>query len=111
MESHNYTQELHDMDSRLNGMENKIDDIDQKLTQVVDALLGNPLTKQGGFVQEIIEINIKIIELNKKAADLELKQQSYEEFKKRILWTIGILIAIGVFIERGLNMVANIVRQ
>ena len=41
--------ELKSMDQRLYDLEEKMSSIDGKLTQVVDAILGNPLTKSGGF--------------------------------------------------------------
>ena len=67
-------------------MEEKIDKIDTKLTQVVDAILGNPLTKQGGFMHEMDILKLKIEEL-------ENKQRSYENFKNKISWTVGLIIA------------------
>ena len=54
------------MDQRLYDMEEKINSIDTKLTQVIDAILGNPLTKQGGFVKDIEFLEEKIAELEKK---------------------------------------------
>jgi hydrogenase maturation factor len=38
------------MDQRLEDLEGKITSIDTKLSQVVDAILGNPLTNDGGVV-------------------------------------------------------------
>jgi len=49
-------QELKNMDHRLDEMEEKMNSIDTKLTQVVDAILGNSLTKTGGFVNDIDEL-------------------------------------------------------
>ena len=53
-------QELKNMDHRLDEMEEKMTSIDAKLTQVVDAILGNSLTKSGGFVNDIDELKEKI---------------------------------------------------
>lgn len=72
------------METRLNNLEEKLDMIDTKVSQMVDAILGNPLTKMGGIVQDIEVMKVKI-------AELERKQQSYDEFKRRVYWTIGIL--------------------
>ena len=58
--------DFQNMDARLTEMEEKIDKIDTKLTQVVDAILGNPLTKQGGFMHEMDVLKSKIEELEKK---------------------------------------------
>jgi len=85
-------EELKSMDQRLYDMEEKISSIDTKLTQVVDAILGNPLTKKGGFVE-------KIEVLEEKIATLEKKIEKHDEFKKRITWTLGIIIALGMLIE------------
>lgn len=77
--------ELKSMDQRLYDLEEKMGSIDSKLTQVVDAILGNPLTKSGGFVEEIKSLKSKI-------EVLEEKVEKQEEFKKRIAWTVGIVI-------------------
>lgn len=52
-------QELKNMDHRLDEMEEKMTSIDTKLTQVVDAILGNSLTKTGGFVNDIDQLKKK----------------------------------------------------
>ena len=89
-------QELKSMDQRLYDMEEKIGSIDTKLTQVVDAILGNPLTKQGGFINDIDYLEKKIEELEKKVAD-------QEEFKKKVYWgaaIIAFLFIAGEYIVR-----------
>ena len=72
------------MDQCLYDMEEKIVSIDTKLTQVVDAILGNPLTKQGGFVSDI-EL------LEEKIAELEKKVERHEDFKKKVYWVVGVI--------------------
>lgn len=84
--------ELKSMDQRLYDLEEKMTSIDTKLTQVVDAILGNALTKTGGFVKDIEDLKIKIKEL-------EDKLQKQEEFKKKFTWTIGIIVAVAAFIQ------------
>lgn len=84
--------ELKSMDQRLYDMEEKIVSIDTKLTQVVDAILGNPLTKTGGFVNDIDVLKDKIKELEKKI-------EKQEEFKKRIIWTIGIIVGVALVVQ------------
>lgn len=79
--------ELKSMDQRLYDMEEKINSIDTKLTQVIDAILGNPLTKQGGFMKDI-EF------LEKKIAELEKKAQKHDEFKKKVYWAGAIIAAL-----------------
>lgn len=94
-------EELKSMDQRLYEMEEKIGSIDTKLTQVVDAILGNPLTKTGGFISDVDVLKDKIKEL-------ERKIEKQEEFKKRITWTIGIIVAIGLFIEYLTKVYSNV---
>ena len=84
--------ELKSMDQRLYDLEEKMTSIDTKLTQVVDAILGNALTKTGGFVADIAELKERI-------KDLETKLQKQEEFKKRFTWTVGIIVGIGVLLQ------------
>jgi hypothetical protein len=96
-----YKDELKCMDDRLIEMEDKIDLIDTKLTQVVDAILGNPLTKTGGFMHDIEIIKLQIQEL-------ERKQLRYEEFKKKITWAIGVIVAIGAIVQYITSIYANV---
>lgn len=84
--------DFQNMDIRLTEMEEKIDKIDTKLTQVVDAILGNPLTKQGGFMHEMDVLKMKIEELEK-------KQRTYENFKNKISWTVGLIVAAAFILQ------------
>jgi hypothetical protein len=84
--------ELKSMDQRLYDLEEKMTSIDTKLTQVVDAILGNALTKTGGFVADLTELKGKI-------KDLEDKIQKQEEFKKKFSWTVGIILGIGILLQ------------
>ena len=84
--------ELKNMDQRMYELEEKMTSIDAKLTQVVDAILGNSLTKAGGFVNDIDELKKKIIEL-------EEKLNKQEEFKKKFSWTIGLITAGALIIQ------------
>lgn len=93
--------EIQAMEVRLSDMEEKIDGIDKKLTQVVDAILGNPLTKQGGFVHDIEVINDRIQKLEKSQAKLE-------DFKKRVYWTVGIAVGIILFFQYITSIYKNI---
>jgi len=93
--------ELKSMDQRLYDLEEKMISIDGKLTQVVDAILGNALTKTGGFINDIEDLKLKIKEL-------ENKIQKQEEFKKKITWTVGIILAIAAVIQYIANLLSNI---
>jgi hypothetical protein len=93
-------EELKSMDQRLYELEEKMTSIDTKLTQVVDAILGNPLTKTGGFIDDIAVLKVDIENLKKKVA-------IQEDFKKRAYWAVGII----VFIVLGVQYISNIYRN
>lgn len=93
--------ELKSMDQRLYDLEEKMTSIDTKLTQVVDAILGNPLTKTGGFVNDIDVLKDKIKEL-------ERKIEKQEEFKKRITWTVAIIVSAAMIIQYITSVYSNI---
>lgn len=95
--------DFQNMDARLTEMEEKIDKIDTKLTQVVDAILGNPLTKQGGFMHEMDVLKSKI-------EDLEKKQQGYENFRNKISWTVGLIVGAAIVLQYIVNVYSNIKR-
>lgn len=93
--------DFQNMDIRLTEMEEKIDKIDTKLTQVVDAILGNPLTKQGGFMHDMDVLRSKIEELEK-------KQRTYENFKNKITWTVGLIVTGALLLQYIMNIYTNI---
>lgn len=104
MEDQAIKDELKQMDERLTEMEEKMTSIDTKLTQVVDAILGNPLTKTGGFVD-----NLRAME--KRVESVERKQELFEEFKKKLIWTISIIVVIGSLIQYFLRMYTFVKQQ
>ena len=93
--------ELKNMDQRLYELEEKMTSIDTKLSQVVDAILGNPLTKSGGFIKDI-EI------MKEKIQELENKIQFQEEFKKNITWTFAIVVTVALILEYFVNIYSSI---
>ena len=94
--------ELKNMDQRLYELEEKMTSIDTKLSQVVDAILGNPLTKSGGFIKDI-EI------MKEKIQELENKIQFQEEFKKKITWTFAIVVTVALILEYFVNIYSSII--
>lgn len=94
--------ELKNMDQRLYELEEKMTSIDTKLSQVVDAILGNPLTKSGGFIKDI-EI------MKEKIQELENKIEAQEEFKKKITWTVAIIVTVALILEYFVNIYSNVV--
>jgi hypothetical protein len=99
MEDQAIKDELKQMDDRLTEMEGKMTSIDTKLTQVVDAILGNPLTKSGGFIHDIETMEKKRDAMEKRISALEEKQGKFDEFRKRLIWTIGILVSLAAIVE------------
>jgi len=96
-------QELKSMDQRLYDLEEKMTSIDTKLTQVVDAILGNALTKAGGFVAELNELKTKI-------KTLEDKLSRQENFKNKVMWTVGVVVAIGLILQYLASIYYNLKR-
>jgi uncharacterized protein Yka (UPF0111/DUF47 family) len=85
-------EDIKNMDQRLTELEEKIDSINTKLTQVVDAILGNPLTKTGGFMTELSKIEEQIDSLKKR-----LYKQ--EEFKKKVYWFGGLILTVILIVQ------------
>ena len=94
-------EELKSMDNRLSELEEKMTSIDSKLTQVVDAILGNALTKAGGFIKDLTDLQEKI-----KLMEEQLNKQ--EEFRKKFGWTIGIILTIGGALQYFFNFYTKI---
>lgn len=94
-------EELKSMDQRLYDLEEKMNSIDNKLTQVIEAIMGNPLTKSGGVVTSIELLEGKIKEL-------EQKVQKQEEFKKRLSWTVGLLLAAAMIVQYFLDIYSHV---
>lgn len=93
--------ELKSMDQRLYDLEEKMSSIDNKLTQVIEAIMGNPLTKAGGVVNSI-EL------LEKKISALERKVEKQEEFKKKLTWTVGLILAAAMIVQYLLDLYSHI---
>lgn len=93
--------ELKSMDQRLYDLEEKMTSIDTKLTQVVDAIIGNAITKSGGFVKDIDDLKEKI-------KTLEEKLQEQETFKKKFTWTISIIVATALVVQYFANLYSNL---
>lgn len=72
---------------RLSHLEEQLKSMDKKLSTVVEALVGNDLTKQGGVIAQIavLEERIKILEKN-------LEQE--KEFRKKIIYGLTTITAL-----------------
>ncbi|MGI9215154.1 MAG: hypothetical protein ACR2HS_05900 [Gammaproteobacteria bacterium] len=53
---------LTSMENQLGGLKSSLNDIDKKTTQLIDALIGNPLTQSKGLSAEITEVKKKVYE-------------------------------------------------
>lgn len=95
--------ELKSMDQRLHDLEEKMTSIDTKLTQVVDAILGNPLTKTGGFINDI-EV------LKKKIEVLEETVAKQEYFKKKVYWIGAVIVFIVLAISYITSIYSNVTK-
>jgi division protein CdvB (Snf7/Vps24/ESCRT-III family) len=88
---------LSQMEDKLNDVESKLDSLDKKMSQVIDALIGNKLTKSNGLADDIREIG-----------DLADK---HEEIIKRAKWlwigVVSVSTIIGFFIKIVLEFFAK----
>lgn len=100
--------ELKNMDQRLYEVEEKVTSIDIKVTQIVDAILGNPLTKNGGFINELEDLRRRMKEFESVVEKQNLKLEKQEEFKKRIIWTISIIVAVALVTQYVIGIYASI---
>lgn len=82
-------QRLSTMEDKLSYVESKLDSMDIKLNQVIEALKGNPITKDDGLVGRINEINDKVDE--------------HDESLKKIKWFWLGVVAVGGFIGYVIN--------
>lgn len=96
-------EDIKNMDQRLTELEEKIDSINTKLTQVVDAILGNPLTKTGGFMKEITALEEQIEALKKRIC-------RQEDFRKRVYWFVGIVAGALLLIQYLTSIYSNLKR-
>ena len=92
-------EDLDAMDKRLTGIEENISSIYNKLNKIVDAILGNPLTKQGGMIAEMDQMKKDMLALQVLISVLQKDQLNNEKFKNRIIWTIATIIAIVVLLQ------------
>jgi ribosomal protein S6 len=93
--------ELQNMENKLYEVQEKLDQVDSKLTQVVEALLGNSLTKTGGIVNEIEEMKRRMLAL-------EIKQAKNDDFRKKATWTFTAIVTIFIIVQYVVSIYANL---
>jgi len=76
---------LSTMETKLNEVEDKIDSIDEKLNQVIEALVGNKITKNGGIVDDV--------------KYLEDRVAKHDEIAKRLRWSWAIILGITAIVS------------
>lgn len=80
--------EMEELYKRINKFEENQAKMNENLETVVEALIGNKLTKAGGMIKELQKTNERLDNLD---ADIrELKK-----FKDRIVWTVMGLLTLG----------------
>lgn len=79
-------------------LESKVSDIKNTLDQVHGAIIGNPLSKDGGMAERLHSAEEKLIELEERLEAAEKKQIKYNVYTV-IMWAcIGaVLMAIFVY--------------
>lgn len=82
-------QRLSIMENKLDDVESKLDIVDTKLNQVIEALIGNPLTKSNGLVEDLKETKIKV----------EQHDQSLKKVKWFWLGVISVGSALALIIQ------------
>lgn len=83
---------ISEIEHKFKDLDQKILTIDIKITQVVEAILGNSLTKQGGFIEDMVDMKNRI-------AQLEKKIEVQEDFRKKFLWTVILLTSLGAMVQ------------
>lgn len=82
-------QRLSIMENKLDDVESKLDIVDTKLNQVIEALIGNPLTKSNGLVEDLKETKTKV----------EKHDQSLKKVKWFWLGVISVGSALALIIQ------------
>lgn len=110
------SQELENMDERLSNLEQKVttvegkvDMINNKLSTVIEAIIGNGVTKKGGLVEELSRESARLQLLeDTRIAALEAKVTKLENFYQRVLWTAGLIIGTTIVIQYVIQMYKDI---
>ena len=85
---------LNDIEGRLNHIENKMDSIDSKVSRMYNALVGDEVMKTQGLVSRIERTEQSVREL--------------KEFKRRILYGVSAIVAIGLIIDYLIRLYTNL---
>jgi hypothetical protein len=78
-------------------LETSVHEIKETLNQVHGAIIGNPLSKDGGMSERLIEAENKLIELEQRLDAAEKKQIKYNVYTI-IMWTCIGATAMAIFV-------------
>lgn len=87
---------LETMESKLDDVESKIDLMDKKLNQVIEALIGNQLTKSSGLVEDFKEVKGKV----------EKQEQSI----KKVKWFWLGVVSVGTVLAALIQLAAKLLK-
>ena len=78
---------LQGLEQRICEFEKQMGGVDDKVTQILDAISGNPITKQGGITRSIYLLDNQV-------KHLEQRIQKQEYYVQRVMWITGFVITM-----------------
>ena len=87
---------MEDIKEEFKALESKVSDIKITLDQVHGAIIGNPLSKDGGMAERLHEAEEKLIELENRLETAEKKQIKYNVYTV-IMWVCLGAVGMAIF--------------
>jgi hypothetical protein len=78
-------------------LESSVSEIKQTLNQVHDAIVGNPLSKDGGMAERLTEAEKKLVQLEDRLELAEKKQIRYNVYTV-IMWVCIGAVSMAIFV-------------
>lgn len=98
-------EEIKELKEQFGYLEGKVEEYGDKLNIILQAITGNPLTRDGGMVKDMENLNGKVENLDKrmekKFDEVDARLEATELFQKRMSWTWTIIV-FGVSVLTGL---------
>ena len=88
----------------LQYFEGKMEENSDMIKSLLSAIKGNPITGDGGIVQEIKETNTRI-------SHLEERLKPLEQFKDRFMWTIILIGGVGAALGTIMTILINLLKK
>lgn len=87
------------MENDLRILEREVSDMKKKLNEIHGAIVGNPLTKDGGITQRLLEAEERITQFEQRLEVAEKKQIKYNVYTV-VMWTSlgGVAMAIFLYV-------------